>query len=71
MPVRRFTFATRLVHYGRYASDGEDIRLQPLFLGQPGLVRGYSYGSFDASECDPPPGAPDFLPRVRPAAREP
>ena len=56
MPVRPFTFATRLLHYGRYASDGEDPRLQPLFLGQPGLVRGYSYGSFDASECNPPPG---------------
>ncbi|HWN20324.1 MAG TPA: BamA/TamA family outer membrane protein [Gemmatimonadales bacterium] len=62
MPVRRFTFATRLVHYGRYARDGEDVRLQPLFLGQPGLVRGYSYGSFGASECNPPPGAPASCP---------
>jgi surface antigen Omp85-like protein/WD40 repeat protein len=62
MPVRPFTFATRLLHYGRYAKDGEDSRLQPLFLGQGGLVRGYSYGSFDASECDPPPGEPDSCP---------
>jgi hypothetical protein len=53
MPARPFTFATRVLHYGRYAKDGEDPRLQPLFLGQPGLVRGYSYGSFDGSECVP------------------
>ncbi|MFL5403559.1 MAG: BamA/TamA family outer membrane protein [Gemmatimonadales bacterium] len=51
MPVRPFTIATRLMHYGRYGKDGEDPRLQPLFLGFPGLVRGYSFGSFDASEC--------------------
>ncbi|MEO8089238.1 MAG: BamA/TamA family outer membrane protein [Gemmatimonadales bacterium] len=62
MPVRPFTFATRLVHYGRYARDGEDPRLQPLFLGQAGLVRGYSYGSFGASECNPPPGNPNACP---------
>jgi Tol biopolymer transport system component len=62
MPARPFTFATRLVHYGRYAKDGEDPRLQPLFLGQAGLVRGYSFGSFEASECDPPPGEPDACP---------
>lgn len=55
MPARPFTFATRLLHYGRYARDGEDPRLQPLFLGQAGLVRGYRYGSFNASECVPAP----------------
>jgi len=54
MPVRPFTFATRLLHYGRYGKDGEDPRLQPLFLGYSGLVRGYSFGSFDASECQSP-----------------
>jgi hypothetical protein len=51
LPVRPFTIATRLLHFGRYGSGGEDPRLQPLFLGNPGLVRGYTYGSFDASEC--------------------
>jgi outer membrane protein assembly factor BamA len=50
------------MHYGRYGSGGEDSRLQPLFLGYPGLVRGYSYGSFDASECKPPPDDPDACP---------
>jgi len=53
MPARPFTFATRFLHYGRYAKDGEDPRLEPLFLGQPGLVRGYGYGSFSGSECVP------------------
>jgi Tol biopolymer transport system component len=62
MPARPFTFATRLLHYGRYAKDGEDPRLQPLFLGQAGLVRGYSFGSFDATECDPPAAEPDSCP---------
>ena len=64
MPVRPFTLAARLMHYGRYGSDAEDQRLQPLFLGWPGLVRGYRVGSFDASECHPtasdPNGCPAF-----------
>jgi Tol biopolymer transport system component len=62
MPVRPFTFATRLLHYGRYGKGGEDPRIQPLFLGYPGLVRGYSYGSFEASECNAPADAPDSCP---------
>jgi Tol biopolymer transport system component len=62
MPVRPFTFATRLLHYGRYGSDGEDSRLQPLFLGHAGLVRGYSFGSFDGSECVPLPSDPEGCP---------
>ena len=64
MPVRPFTLAARLLHYGRYGSDAEDSRLQPLFLGWPGLVRGYRVGSFGASECHPtaadPNGCPAF-----------
>jgi hypothetical protein len=62
MPARPFTFATRVLHYGRYARDGEDTRLQPLFLGYAGLVRGYSYGSFEGSECDPPADDPESCP---------
>lgn len=61
-PVRPFTFAVRLVHFGRYGSGGEDSRLQPLFLGYNSLVRGYSYGSFEASECDAPADAPGSCP---------
>jgi hypothetical protein len=64
MPVRPFTIAARLMHYGRYGSGGEDQRLQPLFLGYPGLVRGYRVGSFSGSECNPtatnPNGCPVF-----------
>ena len=60
MPVRPFTLAARLVHFGRYGSGGEDPRLQPLFLGY--TVRGYRFGSFDASECNPPPDAPNSCP---------
>jgi outer membrane protein assembly factor BamA len=58
MPARPFTFALRGLHYGRYGRDGEDTRLSPVYLGQPGLIRGYEFSSFEASECDPTPTAP-------------
>jgi Tol biopolymer transport system component len=51
MPVRRFTLAARVVHYGRYGPDGEDARLSPLFLGYSTLIRGYNTSSFTAAEC--------------------
>lgn len=51
MPASLYTFAGRVMHYGRYGSDSDDPRLSPLFLGYPTLVRGYDVGSFDASEC--------------------
>lgn len=53
MPLRPYTFAFRLLHYGRYGGDGEDPRLVPLFLGYPTLVRGYDLDSFSAAECGP------------------
>jgi outer membrane protein assembly factor BamA len=62
MLKRPFTLATRLMQYGRYGSGGEDPRFQPLFLGYPGLVRGYRYGSFSGRECNPPPGSPNSCP---------
>lgn len=37
--VRPFTFAIRAYHLGRYGGDSEAIT--PLYLGFPGLVRGY------------------------------
>lgn len=52
MPVRPFTIAVRGLHYGRYGRDGEDGRLAPLYIGYPGLVRGYEIQSFDVDECD-------------------
>jgi hypothetical protein len=51
MPFRPYTFAFRGMYYGRYGSDAEDLRLPTLYLGYPGLVRGYGSGSFEALEC--------------------
>ncbi len=51
MPVRRFTFAARVAHAGRYGPDAENSVLFPLFLGYQQLVRGYDYNSFSAAEC--------------------
>jgi hypothetical protein len=62
MPARPFTLAARLLHYGRYGSGGEDPRLQPLFIGWPGMVRGYTYNSFEGRECNPPPSDPNSCP---------
>jgi Tol biopolymer transport system component len=46
MPVRPFTIAARILHYGRYGKSAEDTRLTPEFLGYPGLVRGYNFNSY-------------------------
>ena len=53
MPVRPFTLAGRLMHYGRYGPErsAEDNRLAPLFLGYSGIVRGYDLNSFTFEEC--------------------
>lgn len=51
MPVSFYTIATRVLHYGRYGSGGQDDRLFPLFIGYPNLVRGYDIATFDAAEC--------------------
>jgi Tol biopolymer transport system component len=55
MPAPFYTLATRVMHYGRYGSGGEDPRLSPLYLGYPTLVRGYDVGSFDQADCPPSP----------------
>jgi Tol biopolymer transport system component len=51
MPVRPYTLAARVIHYGRYGNGAEDERFFPLFLGYPQLIRGYDYNSFSADEC--------------------
>ena len=51
MPFRPYTFAFRAMYYGRYGRNAEDGRLPTLFLGYPGLVRGYDSGSFETGEC--------------------
>jgi len=62
MPARFYTIAGRVLHYGRYGSGAEDVRLVPLFIGYPQLIRGYGIGSFSAEECtSTPSGAcPEF-----------
>jgi Tol biopolymer transport system component len=49
--IRPLTLAFRGVHYGRYGRDADSDRLGSLFVGDGSLVRGYSYQSFNASEC--------------------
>ena len=51
MPVRPYTIALRGMYYGRLGDDAEDEMLPALFLGYPGLVRGYDQYSFESSEC--------------------
>jgi Tol biopolymer transport system component len=51
MPLRPYTIALRGMYYGRLGRDAEDGRLPALFLGYPGLVRGYDEGSFESTEC--------------------
>ncbi len=50
MPIRPFTLAFRLLHYGRYGEGAEDSRLYPLFLGYEYFIRGYDYYSFSSQE---------------------
>ncbi|MCC6319092.1 MAG: PD40 domain-containing protein [Gemmatimonadaceae bacterium] len=49
--ARPVTLAFRGMHFGRYGAGAESDRMQPLFVGQPYLIRGYDPSSFDASEC--------------------
>ena len=65
LPVRPFTLAFRLLHYGRYGKSAEDARLSPLYLGYPGLVRGYDVNSFSASEVGTAPLGKSVLDRIQ------
>jgi Tol biopolymer transport system component len=47
MPLRPFTLAFRIMHYGRYGKDADDERLWPMYIGWETLVRGYDYYSFN------------------------
>jgi Tol biopolymer transport system component len=49
--IRPVTVAFRGLHYGRYGTDSQSLQLSPLYLGDPGLVRGYDFGSFSSNEC--------------------
>lgn len=50
--VKPFSFAFRLMHYGRYFKDAENENLPPLYLGNEYFMRGYSIYSFGSGECD-------------------
>lgn len=45
-----FTFAFRLMHYGRYLKDAEDTRQSSLYLGYETLVRGYNASTFSSDQ---------------------
>lgn len=49
--LHQVTFAMRGLHYGRYGGDAASARIQPLYLGQPQLIRGYDANSFTPQEC--------------------
>jgi hypothetical protein len=49
--MRPVTLAVRGLQYGRYGSDSENNVLTPLYLGEPGLMRGYDPYSIGADEC--------------------
>jgi len=51
MPFEPVTLAGRVLHFGRYGSDAEDVRLNELYLGFGSLIRGYNDGSFSFEEC--------------------
>jgi len=61
MPLRPYTLAGRLLHFGRYGSGGEDGRLQPLYLGYQQIIRGYDWGSFELEECGDDVGGEYFV----------
>jgi hypothetical protein len=47
VPIRPFTLAFRLLHYGRYGKGADDQRLYPVYIGYENLLRGYDYYSFN------------------------
>ena len=51
MPFTPLTIAGRFLHIGRYGADADSLRLSPLFVGYPSLVRGYDIGSFNFDDC--------------------
>ena len=53
---RPFTLAVRGLHYGRYGAGADDDRIQPLYLGQGSIMRGYDPYSIDPIECGTFPG---------------
>ena len=55
--LKPVTLAVRGMHYGRYGGDAENALLQPLYIGQSALVRGYDAQSIGNDECTRVTGA--------------
>ena len=55
--LKPFTLAVRALAFGRFGTDGDSPQVGSLFLGDPTLVRGYAYDSFDAADCQVGPGS--------------
>jgi hypothetical protein len=51
MPVPFYTIAARALHFGRYGGGANDIRIPPLYLGSPSLVRGYDLDAGIEDQC--------------------
>src|SRR4051812_7556878 len=53
--MRPVTLAFRGYHLGRYGKDAQNSTgfLPPLYLGEETWIRGYGWGSFQGSECQP------------------
>jgi Tol biopolymer transport system component len=51
--LRPLTFAVRGFHFARWGNADQINQLQPVFLGHPSLVRGYSVNSMEQRECVP------------------
>src|SRR5687768_11084548 len=50
--LRPLTLAMRAMHFGRYGRDADSTRLiNPIYLGDEQLIRGYGYGAIDGQEC--------------------
>ena len=62
--ARPVVLAGRVLEYGRYGPDAEDVRLSPLYLGYPSLVRGYDSGSFLPAEFAPGPNGKSVYDRL-------
>jgi Tol biopolymer transport system component len=60
--ARPVTLAVRGIHFGRYGADAESNRLQPLFVGDPSIVRGYAAETFDPGECTASASSPRACP---------
>ena len=54
--MQPLTLGFRALHSGRYFQDAEDDRLNPAFIGNSRLIRGYSISTFSAQECGDSPG---------------